>query len=140
MVVGLPAPAQRPTSFRTSSLPRCHQQFSEMGAGLLTSIDPVKIQSEKVTGLALKQVALLGNCLIQAIPETVESCQTFIKQNFNLLSIYVDVRKLKSWIDVVDFLNVGAKKVFVTFEQLKVLIQEPTISADRLVLTISLAN
>ena len=111
-----------------------------MGIGLLVSVDPQRIQAEKVTGLTLQQVAYFGNCLVQAAPDTVDSTLTFLRQNFTKLSVYVDVRRLKAWIDVVEVLNAGATKIFVTFEQLKVLSQEPTISPDRLVLTISLVN
>lgn len=112
----------------------------KMTIPLLVSVEPNSIQAEKVVGLNLQQVSYLGACLITAAPETIESSTDFLKQNFSRLAIYVDVRRLKTWTDVVDILNTGAAKVFVTFEQLKVLVQEPTITSDRLVLTISPNN
>ncbi|KAF7506262.1 hypothetical protein GJ744_012070 [Endocarpon pusillum] len=111
-----------------------------MTISLLISVDPKNIQAEKVVGLNLQQVSYLGACLITAAPETIELSTDFLKQNFSRLAIYVDVRRLKTWTDVIDILNTGAAKVFVTFEQLKVLVQEPTITSDRLVLTISPNN
>ncbi|KAL2428718.1 Histidine biosynthesis trifunctional protein [Exophiala dermatitidis] len=111
-----------------------------MGVGLLVSVGPGEILSEKPTGLTLDQVGYLGQCLIDATPENFESSLSFLRQNFSKLAINYDVRKLKSWDNVVDLLNNGATKLFVTFEQLKALSQEPTISPDRLVLTISLVN
>jgi phosphoribosyl-ATP pyrophosphohydrolase / phosphoribosyl-AMP cyclohydrolase / histidinol dehydrogenase len=107
---------------------------------LLVSVDPEKIQAEKVVGLNLQQISHLGACLITAAPESIGSCTDFLEQNLPRLAVYVDVRRLRAWGDVVDILNTGATKVFVTFEQLKVLAQEPTIMPDRLILTISPNN
>ena len=114
--------------------------IKKMTIPLLVSVDPESIQSEKVVGLDLQQVSYLGACLISADPESIDSAIEFLKQNFTRLAIYVDVRRLKAWKDVVDILNTGATKTFVTFEQLKALAQEPTITPDRLVLTISSEN
>ena len=111
-----------------------------MGVGLLVSIDPQKLQSANATGLSLQQVSYFGHCLIHAAPETAEENLIFLRQNFGRLAIYVDVRRLKAWDEVIGFLNAGAAKIFVTFEQLKHLSQEPTILPNRLVLTISLIN
>src|SRR2546421_11772435 len=111
-----------------------------MGVGLLWSVDPRKLQSPQVTGLSLQQISYFGNCLIHATAETAEENLAFLRQNFNQLAIYVDVRGLKAWDEVIGFLNEGASKIFVTFEQLKHLSQEPTISQNRLVLTIPLVS
>ncbi|KAK5055312.1 hypothetical protein LTR84_013062 [Exophiala bonariae] len=111
-----------------------------MGVGLLVSINPEAISKPNPTGLTLDQVAYFGQTLIQITPENFDSNLSFLRQNFSKLSILFDVRKLKSWDSVVDVLNNGASKIFVTFEQLKALSQEQTISPDRLVLTISLDN
>jgi phosphoribosyl-ATP pyrophosphohydrolase/phosphoribosyl-AMP cyclohydrolase/histidinol dehydrogenase len=111
-----------------------------MGVGLLVSVDPERISSSKATGLTLDQVSLFGNCVVQVNPDTLSSHLQFLRDNFTKLAIYVDVRRLKAWADVVEVLNSGAAKIFVTFEQLKVLAQEPTISPSRLVLTVSPIN
>ena len=111
-----------------------------MGAGLLVAIDPAEILRPNPEGLTLGQVAYFGQTLIEVTPENFESTLEFLRNNFSKLAIYLDVRKLKSWDSVVDVLNNGASKIFVTFEQLKTLSQEQTISPDRLVLTISLIN
>jgi phosphoribosyl-ATP pyrophosphohydrolase / phosphoribosyl-AMP cyclohydrolase / histidinol dehydrogenase len=107
---------------------------------LLVSVDPETIQAEEVVGVNLQQVSYLGACLIQAAPETIELSTGFLRKNCSRLAVYVDVRKIKAWKDVVDILNTGATKIFVTFEQLKVLALEPTITPERLVLTISPNN
>ncbi|KIX04483.1 histidinol dehydrogenase [Rhinocladiella mackenziei CBS 650.93] len=111
-----------------------------MGIGLLVSVNPDDILEPNPTGLTLDQIAYFGNCLIEITPDNFEPHLDFLRQSFSKLAIYVDVRKLKSWDNVIDILNNGASKIFVTFEQLKALSQEPTISPDRLVLTISLVN
>ncbi|RMD42603.1 hypothetical protein DV735_g2556, partial [Chaetothyriales sp. CBS 134920] len=111
-----------------------------MGVGMLISVDPDDITSARPTGLTLEEVALFESALITTSPENLQSRLNFLRENFSRLKIYVDVRSLRSWNDVVEVLNNGASKVFVTFEQLKVLSQENTILPERLVLTISPAN
>jgi phosphoribosyl-ATP pyrophosphohydrolase/phosphoribosyl-AMP cyclohydrolase/histidinol dehydrogenase len=111
-----------------------------MGAGLLVSVNPELLARHDYTGLSLQEVAYFGNCLIEVNPETLNDATTFLHENFGKLAVYFDVRKVKGWTEVIDLLNAGASKIFVTFEQLKVLSQEPTITPDRLVLTISLEN
>jgi phosphoribosyl-ATP pyrophosphohydrolase / phosphoribosyl-AMP cyclohydrolase / histidinol dehydrogenase len=111
-----------------------------MGVGLLIAVDPEAIESSESKGLTLKQVALFSNCLVKVTPGNLNSRLQFLRKNFKKLAIYFDVRQLKSWTDVVEVLNQGAAKIFVTFEQLKVLAQEPTISPSRLVLTVSSVN
>lgn len=108
-----------------------------MGAGLLISINSAEVSSATPHGLSLDQILLFGDCLLDITPENIPSTLQFLRSYFSKLAIYLDVRKLKAWSEVVDLLNAGASKIFVTFEQLKVLSQEPTISPDRLVLTIS---
>lgn len=111
-----------------------------MGAGLLVSVNPALLARQDYTGLSLQQVAYFGNCLIEVTPETLNDATTFLHENFGKLAVYFDVRKVKGWMEVIELLNAGASKIFVTFEQLKVLSQEPNISSERLVLTVSLDN
>jgi phosphoribosyl-ATP pyrophosphohydrolase / phosphoribosyl-AMP cyclohydrolase / histidinol dehydrogenase len=120
--------------------PNISQIPGAMGVGLLVSLDPRKLQSNQVTGLNLQQISYFGTCLIHVTPETLEENLSFLRTNFSHLAIYVDVRRLRAWDEVISFLNTGAAKIFVTFEQLKHLSKEPTISPNRLVLTISLVN
>lgn len=108
-----------------------------MVLGLLphVSLEPTSASQ----GLSLEQVAYLGTCLITVTSDTLLSAQQFLKQNFGRLDVYADVRKLSGLDDVFAILHAGARKVFVTFEQLKVLSQFPhdQLSPGRLVLTIS---
>ena len=108
-----------------------------MGAGLLVAVDPRSIGSSTIRGLTFDQVILFGNCLVEVDSDNLAQTQKFLRDYFTQVAIYLDVRKLKGWSDVVDLLHNGATKIFVTFEQLKVLAQEPTITPDRVVLTIS---
>ncbi|KAL9115846.1 MAG: hypothetical protein Q9227_000214 [Pyrenula ochraceoflavens] len=87
-----------------------------------------------------ENVVFMKDVARQVPAESSQKVTSFIQQYFSLLAIYLDVRQLKTYNEVVDLLNAGASKVFVTFEQLKVLSQEPTITPDRLVLTISPNN
>lgn len=107
---------------------------------LLVSVQPERIQTGEVTGLSLQQISYLGACFVKATTESNDAIIDFIHQNFTRLAIFVDVRSLQKWDHVVDILNAGASKIFVTFEQLKELAQEPTITPERLVLNISLGS
>lgn len=111
-----------------------------MGVGLLIAVDPDAITSTKPKGLSLQDVALFENCLVQVTAENLQSRLEFLRKYFTTLSVYFDVRQLKAWNDVIEVLNNGAAKIFVTFEQLKALSQEETIAPSRLVLTISPLN
>ena len=108
-----------------------------MGVGLLVSVDPERISHRDSKGLTFEQASYFENCLIQVTPENLPSRLDFLRKNFSILSIYFDVRQLKAWDDVIETLNNGAARIFVTFEQLKALSQEDTIDSSRLVLTIS---
>ena len=112
-----------------------------MGTGLLVSIDPEAVPDvTKSRASPSTRQHTLDNVSSKS-PQTILTLSlTFLRQNFNKLDVYLDVRALKSWDNVVDVLNNGAAKIFVTFEQLKVLAQEPTITTNRLVLTISLVS
>ncbi|KPI37603.1 Histidine biosynthesis trifunctional protein [Cyphellophora attinorum] len=111
-----------------------------MGVGLLVSVEPDTITGKDIKGLTLEEVALFENCLVQATPENLQSRLAFLRTHFTTLSIYIDVRQLKAYGDVIEVLNAGASKIFVTSEQLKALAQEDTIAPSRLVLTISPLN
>lgn len=111
-----------------------------MTSPLLVQVDLERLQSTDVTGLNLRQISHLSNCLIKVSPSNLSEVTRFLQQHFAELAIYLDVRQLKAWNDVIDLLNNGAVKIFVTFEQFKTLSQDPAVLPDRLVLTISPNN
>ena len=111
-----------------------------MPVPLLATVNICESVCEEPRGLTLDQVTYLGRCLIQTAPAKCQATVEYITENFSKLAIYVDVRKLKAFDDVASILNAGASKILVTFEQLKVLSQEPTIAPSRLILTISPIN
>ena len=111
-----------------------------MAVPLLVSIDLSQDLKNLSQGLSLQQISYLGRCLVQTTPETNAETIAFITSHFSQLGVYVDVRKLKAFDEIASVLNAGAAKILVTFEQLKVLSQEPTIAPSRLILTISPMN
>lgn len=113
-----------------------------MVLGLLPAIDLTEVEATKLTGLTLDQVSYLGSCLISVDNDSLSTALEFIKQNFNKLEIHADVRRIYSLDQVFQILHSGATRVFVTFEQLKVLscYPEDQLSPGRLVLTINPDN
>ena len=101
----------------------------------------VEISSSETTtaGLTLEQVSHLGSCLIDVDHDSLSAALRFLGQNFNKLEILADVRRINSLDEVFQVLHAGARRVFVTFEQLKVLASYPEdqLAPGRLVLTIA---
>ncbi|KAJ9664132.1 trifunctional histidinol dehydrogenase, partial [Neophaeococcomyces mojaviensis] len=113
-----------------------------MVLGILPAIDLTALTSSSTSGLTINQVAYLGSCLINVEHDTLPAALQFLKENFNKLEIHADVRRIFSLDEVFQVLHSGARRVFVTFEQLKVLSSYPEdqLAPSRLVLTISPDN
>lgn len=117
-----------------------------MVLGLLPSIELSSIDSTQPSvnrsGLTDEQVAYLGSCLITVDHDSLPSALTYLKNNFGKLEVLADVRQVHSLDEVFQILHAGARKVFVTFEQLRVLscYPEDQLAPNRLVLTISPDN
>lgn len=103
----------------------------------LISIDLPSPDTSPSQGLSLKEVFYFGRVLAKVKNESLGEAHRFLRENFSLLSIYLDVTDVEDVDEVVELLNEGATKVFVNFEQLKLLTREPSISLDRLVLSTS---
>ena len=69
-------------------------------------------------GLNREEVSCLGAVFFQVVPGTVEKIQRFLQRHNVEFEPYFDVTKLQSKDDVVALLDGGARKVFVTPEQL----------------------
>jgi len=111
-----------------------------MVLGLLPSVElSASTADSTATGLSLEQVSYLGSCLIDVGHDSLQDGLQFLRQNFNKLEIYADVRRISSLDEVFQLLHAGARRIFVTFEQLKVLASYPEdqLAPGRLVLTIT---
>lgn len=83
------------------------------------------------SGLSLKQIAFFGRVLVKV--SSLSQAEEFLRQNFRRLDVYVDATDISSAGDIVDILNAGAAKAFVSLDQLTVLSQEQTVPSSRLV-------
>ncbi|KAE8341138.1 hypothetical protein BDV24DRAFT_133013 [Aspergillus arachidicola] len=96
-----------------------------MATPFLVSFDP------SANGLSLKQIAYFGRVLIKA--SSVAQAEDFLRQNFRLLDVYVDATAISTTGDLVDILNAGAAKIFITLDQLTALSQEQSVPSSRVV-------
>ncbi|KAE8353755.1 histidinol dehydrogenase-domain-containing protein [Aspergillus coremiiformis] len=83
-------------------------------------------------GLSLKQIAYFGRVLIKV--SSVAQAEEFLRQNFRRLDVYVDATVISAIGDLVDILNAGAAKIFITLDQLTALSQEQSVPSSRLVI------
>lgn len=81
--------------------------------------------------VSLEQIAYLGRVLIKA--SSVSEPSEFIRKHFARLDVYVDATDIAVTGDIVDILNAGAAKVFVSLRQLEALSAEQDVPASRLV-------
>ncbi|KAL1962543.1 hypothetical protein VTN77DRAFT_9418 [Rasamsonia byssochlamydoides] len=103
-----------------------------MASPILISIDP---SSPTSAGLTLKQISYFGRTLIKVA--SLSQASQFLQQNFRLLDVYVDATDIASAGDIVDILNAGAAKAFVSLEQLTALSREQDVPSSRLVVYVS---
>lgn len=99
-----------------------------MATPLLVSFDP---SNPSDAGLALDQIAYFGRVLIKV--SSLAQAEQFLRANFRSLDVYVDATAIASSGDLVDILNAGAAKIFVTLEQLTALSQEQDVPSSRIV-------
>jgi phosphoribosyl-ATP pyrophosphohydrolase/phosphoribosyl-AMP cyclohydrolase/histidinol dehydrogenase len=98
-----------------------------MATPFLVSYDP----SSPTSGLDLKQIAYFGRVLIKVA--NLAEAEDFLRRNFRLLDVYVDATAVASTGDLVDILNAGAAKIFISFDQLAALCQEQPVPSSRIV-------
>lgn len=98
-----------------------------MATPFLVSFNPASPSD----GLSLQQIAYFGRVLIKATD--LSPTESFIRQNFRLLDIYVDATAFASSGDLVDILNAGAAKIFITLDQLNALSEEQSVPSSRIV-------
>ncbi|PKX93872.1 histidine biosynthesis protein HIS4 [Aspergillus novofumigatus IBT 16806] len=105
-----------------------------MATPILISYNPTSSSS----GLSLSQIAYFGRVLIKV--SSLAQAEEFLRQNFRLLDVYVDATDIASSGDIVDILNGGAAKVFISLDQLTSLSQEQSVPSSRLVVYTSSDN
>ncbi|KAI9932063.1 hypothetical protein ASPWEDRAFT_109457 [Aspergillus wentii DTO 134E9] len=98
-----------------------------MATPFLVSFDPASPSSS----LTLQQIAYFGRVSIKV--SSLAQAEEFLRQNFRLLDVYVDATDISSTGDLVDVLNAGAAKIFISLEQLTALSQEQSVPSSRLV-------
>lgn len=98
-----------------------------MATPFLVSLDPTSPLSDP----GIKQLSYFGRVLIKAA--SLSQAEEFLHQNFRSLDVYVDATAISSAGDIVDILNAGAAKAFVTLAQLTALSQEQSVPSSRLV-------
>ena len=106
-----------------------------MATPLLVSYNPASSPSDS---LALDSIAYLGRVLLKV--SSLAEAEDFLRQNFRRLDVYLDATDISSTGDIVDLLNAGAAKVFISLDQLTALSQEQTVPSDRLVVYTSSDN
>merc|ERR1711981_1416333 len=104
-----------------------------MSTPLLASID-IETYVQNTQGLTPKQLSYINHVFAPITPSNVETAFLYLQQTTGLYSSYFDVTALSDIKDVVSLLDSGAKKVFVTKEQLEQLKQLSNIDVDRIVL------
>lgn len=98
-----------------------------MATPFLVSLDPASPSS----GLALNQIAYFGRVLVKV--SSLTQAEQFLRENFPILDVYVDATEISSAGDIVDILNAGAAKAFVSLDQLTRLSQEQSVPSSRIV-------
>ncbi|KAJ5798694.1 Histidine biosynthesis trifunctional protein [Penicillium pulvis] len=91
----------------------------------------ISYPSTPTSGLSLKQIAYFGRVLVK-VTGLVEA-EKFLREHFRNLDVYVDATAVSSAGDLVDILNAGAAKIFITLDQLTALSQEQSVPSSRLV-------
>ena len=93
---------------------------------------------DPANGLDLKTISYLERVHVVINRESYPKAVKFLKDHLNEYDVYCDCTALGDLSDVISLLNHGARKVFLTYKQLKGLIQESLLTVQdfgRVVLT-----
>jgi phosphoribosyl-ATP pyrophosphohydrolase/phosphoribosyl-AMP cyclohydrolase/histidinol dehydrogenase len=107
-----------------------------MSTPLLASID-ISSYASSTAGLTPKQLAYLHHVFASVNPANLEETFVYLQQTVGVYASYLDVTAVPELADVVSLLDAGARKVFVSREQLEGLKNTPNVDVDRIVLSIS---
>lgn len=81
-----------------------------------------------------KELAYTGGLFAQATSSTLDQAFALLKETVARIPIYLDVSTLEEQQDVVDLLDGGAAKVFVSSDQLASLAKLPNVGSSRIVI------
>jgi len=81
----------------------------------------------------IKEIAYAGGLIATVSPESVDQALLLLKDTVARHAVYLDVSRLESQQDIVDLLDAGAVKVFVTSQQASSLQSVSTIDHARIV-------
>lgn len=103
-----------------------------MASSFLPSIDLATFASSS-QGLDAKALGYIGSVFTEITQSNLDYTFNHLQETIGIYSTYIDVSGITSTDDIVDLLNAGAAKAFVTIGQLNKLRNVKTIEADRLV-------
>ncbi|KAL9007045.1 MAG: hypothetical protein Q9188_000249 [Gyalolechia gomerana] len=87
--------------------------------------------------LDLKPISYLGQVFIKILPSQVDTALHFLKEHFGEFQTHCDVTELSNSLELVNLLDNGAAKIFVTHQQLKDIVKKDLLAdLSRLVLSI----
>ena len=105
-----------------------------MAESFLLSVD-LKTSSTQI-GLDWKTVSFLNRVYIQVTPENYHVATSFLQKHCIESVIYCDVTSLKNLTDVVSLLDNGAAKAFVSYNQIKGIVDHGLEDLERLILAL----
>ncbi|KAK5113934.1 hypothetical protein LTR62_003057 [Meristemomyces frigidus] len=109
-----------------------HSTPSEHLPPFLAAIDLSKYSSAARI-LAVKELAYTGGLFSVVTEQTIDTALQLLKDTVGRFALYIDCSALQSIQDVVDILDAGAAKVFVSSEQVAQVQQVPNVDASRVV-------
>lgn len=107
-----------------------------MSAQFLPAID-IATYTSGTQGLDAKALQYVGSVYAIARPENLDNAFAYLQQTVGVYEIYFDVTLLQSADDVVDLLNAGAAKAFVSGPQLSQLKNVDNLDLSRLILSLA---
>ncbi|KAI9817130.1 MAG: trifunctional histidinol dehydrogenase [Pycnora praestabilis] len=107
-----------------------------MTTSFLLSIDSNKSDSSE-KGLELQSLPRLGGIFSSLTPEALDDACAKLQQLSSSVATHYDVTSFSLVDNIVDLLDAGATKVFVSYAQLKKLEKANNVNLDRIVLTIA---
>ena len=105
-----------------------------MAERFLVAVDLENLQN----GLDLKTISFLNLVYIDVLPQNYQKALQFLEDYFHQCTVYCDCTALENWEDIISLLNLGATKVFVTYQQLKALVEKHLVvgqDVSRLILS-----
>lgn len=108
-----------------------------MAERFLVSVDLKTLDSSREGGLNFKTTSYLNRVYTSVTPETVDEGNLFLQNHFHECVTYLDVTAIEKLDDIISLLDSGAAKVFVTYKQLKDIVEEHRLSdLGRLIVSI----